>query len=129
MQNIPNTKVRVTTSKMKLQQGNGLSGGRTLSRQTFWVATEMTIIQDSVTTRTITKMLSQQEKLGRDTNLKKQLSITVATKKTLSRLKSKEEHRKLVTTSDCLMQQKPATKFKTLSRQNFQVATKKTIRA
>ena len=62
-----------------------LSGDRTLSRQYFWVAIEMTIIQDSVATRTRTKMLSRQEKLGRDTNLKKQLSITIATKKTLSR--------------------------------------------
>ena len=68
---------------MKLQQGNRLSGGRTLSQQTFWVTTEMTIIQGSVATRTRTEMLSREEKLGRDTNLKKQLSITVATKKTL----------------------------------------------
>ena len=58
MQNIPNTKVQVATSKMKLQQGNRLSGGRTLSRQTFWVATEMTIIQDSVATKTRTELLS-----------------------------------------------------------------------
>ena len=76
---------------MKLQQGNRVSGDRTLSRQTFWVAAEMTIIQDSVATRTIMEMLLRQENLGRDTNLKKQLSITIATKKTLSRLKSKEE--------------------------------------
>ena len=75
----------------------------------------MTIIQDSVAIRTRTEMLSRQEKLGRDTNLKKQLKINVATKKTLSRLKSKEEHRKRVATYDCLLQQKPATKFKTLS--------------
>ena len=54
MQNIPNKKIQVTTSKMKLQQGNKPSGGRTLSRQTFCVVTDMTIIQDSVATRTRT---------------------------------------------------------------------------
>ena len=37
--------------------------------------------QDSVTTRTLTEMLSRQEKLGHDTNLKKHLSSTVATRK------------------------------------------------
>ena len=94
MQNIPNTKFQVATSKMKLQQGNRKSGDKTLSRQTFWVTTEMTIIQDSVAIRTRTEILWRQEKLGRDTNLKKHLSITVVTKKTLSRLKSKEKHKK-----------------------------------
>ena len=48
-------------------------------------------MQDSVAIRTIMEMLSRQEKMGRDTNLKKQLSIIVVTKKTLSRLKSNEE--------------------------------------
>ena len=64
---------------MKLQQGNKLSGDRTLSRQTFWVTIEMTIIQDSVAIRTRIELLSRQEQLGRDTNLKKQLNITAAT--------------------------------------------------
>ena len=85
MQNILNTNVQVATSKMKLQQGNRLSGDKTLSRQTFWVATEITIIQDSVATRTRTKMLSRQEKMGRNTNLKKQLGIIVVTWKLGSR--------------------------------------------
>ena len=49
-------------------------------------------MQDGVAIRTRTEMLSQQEKLGSDANLKKQLSNTFVTKKTLSRLKSKEEH-------------------------------------
>ena len=40
----------------------------------------MTIIQDSVATRTKIELMSRQEKLGRDTNLKKQLNITVTTK-------------------------------------------------
>ena len=89
----------------------------------------MSIIQESVATRTKTEMLSRQEKLGCDINVRKQHNITIATKKTLSQLKSKEEHRKQVATYDYLLQQKPTTKFKTLSRQNFQVATKKTIGA
>ena len=50
MKNTPNTKVQVATSKIKLQQENRLSGDRTLSRQTFWVATEIAIVQDSVAT-------------------------------------------------------------------------------
>ena len=55
-------------------------------------------MQDNVATKTRTETLSQlkskeeHEKLGRDTNLKKQLGGTVSTKKTLSQLKSKEEH-------------------------------------
>ena len=112
----PTQKSRSQHQKMKLQKGNKLSGGRTLSRQTFWVVTKMTIIQDSVATRTGTELLSRQEKLCHNTNLKMQLSITVAIKKTLSRMKSKEEHRKQVATYDCLLQQKPATKLRTLSQ-------------
>ena len=45
------------------------------------VATEMTIMQDSVATRTRTKMLSRQEKLVRDIKMKKQISIIVVTRK------------------------------------------------
>ena len=85
MQNVPNSKVQVATPKMKLQQGSSLSGGRTLSQQTFWVVTEMTIIQDSVATRTRTELLSRREKMVPDTNLNKQLNITIATKRKHSR--------------------------------------------
>ena len=45
------------------------------------VATEMTIMQDSVATRTRTKMLSRQEKLVHDIKMKKQISIIVMTRK------------------------------------------------
>ena len=48
-------------------------------------------------------------------------------KNTLSQLKQEGEQDLQVATDDCLLQQKPTTKFKTLSRHNNQVATEKTI--
>ena len=84
----------------------------------------MPIIQDSVATRTRTKMFSRQENLGRDTNSKMQHNITVVTKKTLLRLKAKKKHRKQVATDDCKLQQEPTTKKQKVGHdKHFQVAT------
>ena len=93
----PTQKSRSQHQKMKLQKGNRLSGDRTLSRQTFWVATKMTIIQDMLkqepeqkcchdkkiwvatpTCRSCTKTVLRHTCLRNEKNI-------VATKETLSR--------------------------------------------
>ena len=77
-------------------------------------------MQDSVATRTRTEMLSRQEKLGRDINLKKQLTWIsmwrhtclrnehkiVVTKETLSRQRYHIEGKKNVATKNVLSQLK-----------------------
>ena len=49
--NIDHAKKSCRNIKTKLQQEVKLSGYKPLSQQTFWVATEMQIIQDSVVTK------------------------------------------------------------------------------